>query len=176
MEMKIYIDFIDPFLASTNQSDVIIRYWSSETSTNQSDVIIRYWSSETSTDVIIRYWSSETSTNQSWRHHTIRWSILKPCDRFWFLVLKKYICLTLFFVFFYPHTDKHLAVLSQRTSKTVNTHILTLCWMMWGIIRYLFWFGWCSGPRGNFWKSFWQTPRDCKSSHGSFLFRWAKNS
>jgi hypothetical protein len=53
-------------------------------------------------------------------------------------VLKKYICLTLFFVFFYPHTDKHLAVLSQRTSKTVNTHILTLWWMVCGTIRYLF--------------------------------------
>ena len=72
------------------------------------------------------------------RHHAIRWSIIIPCGPFWFLVPKIcrphfILCVFLFcfvfcffFVFFFSHTDKHLAVLSQRTFDTQSIHIFGL--------------------------------------------------
>ena len=94
------------------------------------------------------HWSSETSTNQSD-------VIIRSDDRFlykMYLVVDsdsyclKYICLTLFFVYFlvliltnilefysscfFPHTDKHLAVLSQHTFDTQSIHIFGLVYYL----------------------------------------------
>ena len=78
------------------------------------------------------------------RHHTIRWSILIPCGRFWFLVSKIYrlhFILCFFSSYwqtfcsfipagFFPHTDKYLAVLSQRTFDTQSIHIFGLVYYL----------------------------------------------
>ena len=69
------------------------------------------------------------------RHHAIRWSIIIPCGPFWFLVPKIYrLHFILFFFFFFffslSHTDKHLAVLSQRTFDTQSIHTFGLVYYL----------------------------------------------
>ena len=87
------------------------------------------------------HWSSEISINQFGGHHTIQWWILKPCGRFWFLVSKIYYMLYFILWFFcpytefypscfFPHTDKHLAVLSQGTFDTQSIHIFGLVYYL----------------------------------------------
>jgi hypothetical protein len=59
-------------------------------------------------------------------HHTIQWLILKPCGRFWFLVLKKYIFLTLFFGFILSsYWQISCSFIPAYFWHSVNTHIWT---------------------------------------------------
>ena len=94
--------------------------------------------------ILVVHRSSETSTKQSD-------IIVRFNDRFFNLVVdsdsqcQNNICLTLFFggflgVFFGPHTDKHLAVLSQRTSDTQSIHIFGLVYYLstYTIVKHIF--------------------------------------
>ena len=97
----------------------LVVYRSSETSTNQSDVIIR--SDDRFLNLVV---DSDSIVSKIYMLNFVLWLVffLSP---YW----QKY-CSFIPAVFFCPHTDKHLAILSKRTFDTQSIRIFGLVYYL----------------------------------------------